>query len=92
MTRSIFPFASLAVAVTFGAALACGGGDGPQGPGPQVPSATPTDTAPPPAASSAAPAGTAANPHGEKGPMKDVVPSAMGEELKAIGLDPAAHS
>lgn len=89
MTRSIFPFASLAVAVTFGAALACGGGDGPQGPGPQVPSATPTDTATPPAASSAAPAGTAANPHGEKGPMKDVAPSAMGEELKAIGLDPA---
>jgi hypothetical protein len=83
------------------AAAACGGGE--TGPGAQVPTASapaPTETAPagsaPPTASATAPGsaaptatatGTAAAPP-VVGPMTAIKPSAMADELKALGLDP----
>lgn len=67
---------------------ACGGGEGVQGQGPQVPSTTP-GTGPEPA-----PTGTTPTPvsTGEPAPrgMKDLAPSAMAADLQEIGLDPKA--
>jgi hypothetical protein len=78
---------------------ACGGGE--TGPGPQVPSGSVGTT--PPTGTETAPTGTttgtgtaptpptgstAATPPPAVGPMNPIKASAMGDELKALGLDP----
>lgn len=86
---------TLASAVVLGIVVAaCGGGGEGEKP-PQVPTATPSGTgtqAPPtPTASSPSPttsATPAMTPPAAKGPMKNIAPSAMLEDLKKIGLDP----
>lgn len=89
MTRPILPLASLVAALAFGAALACGGGEGPQGPGPAVPSATPSGTPAPTATGAPSGTGDTATHPPAAGPMKEIAPTAYAEDLKAIGLDPA---
>ena len=87
---------ALAASVLAGLVIAACGGGGGEGPGPQVP-ATPSGPASPPTPPStgtAPPAssgsGSAATPatHPPIGPMKAIVPSAMAEDLKKLGIDP----
>ncbi len=94
-SSSYLPFALLAAVGLAAPLAACG-----DTPGPNVPTSTPTapssTTAPTPTTPGTSTAGTGATgtastpPPPAKGPMKAIGPSAMAEDLKAIGLDPKA--
>jgi len=70
------------------AVAACGGGNE-TGPGTQVPSATPSATAPVTASATPTASGTAtASSPPTVGPMNPIKASGMADELKGLGLDP----